>query len=463
MMGELALRVLSGELADELPIQRQSTLNEVDWRQVRRFDLDESLLPPETAVQFRAPTLWDQYAAQILGVLALIALQTLVIAVLLLRVRKRRVERALHETEDRYRNVVESQSDLICRYLPDSTLTFVNDAYCRYFDRAREALVGTKFTDLLPEADREPAMRFIESLVTAPRTADFTNRVLRPDGSEGWQHWIDHAIVGADGRVAELQGVGRDVTELKLAEAEAQERREQVTHLTRVAILGELSGALAHELSQPLTAILTNAQAAQLLLARGEIDQAELREILDDIVADDVRAGEVIKRLRELLQRGKSDFRLLDINALVGEVLGLAHSQLVRHHVEVVSQLDGDALKGYGDRIQLQQVLLNLLVNACESMEDNEPSDRALVIRTARSDGAISLTVRDVGRGMLPNVAARLFEPFFTTKEKGLGLGLSICRSIVVAHRGRLHGTNNANRGATFELTLPAYTGATEK
>jgi PAS domain S-box-containing protein len=456
-VGQLALRVLDGESAAELPIQRARPRSVVDWRQLDRWDLDESRLPPGTVVEYRDPSLWDRYRAQILGVTALIALQTLLIVVLLLRVRKRRVERALHASEDRYRNVVDSQSDLICRFLPDGTLTFVNEAYCRYFGRAQRDLVGSSFLDLLPEVERAGAMAFVQSLAAAPRTEERSHRVLLPDGSVGWQHWIDHAIVGADGRVSELQGVGRDITALKLAETEALERREQVTHLTRVAILGELSGALAHELNQPLTAILSNARAAQLLLARDRVDLKELQEILKDIVADDKRAGEVIRRLRELLRRGKAEFQPLDVNRLVGEVLSLARGQLVANQVAVTAQLEADVPASRGDRVQLLQVLLNLVINGCEAMEATEPAERTLAVATAATDGIVRVTVADNGTGLAPRVAERLFEPFVTTKDKGLGLGLSICRSIIVAHGGQLSGTNNPGRGATFELRLPVY------
>jgi PAS domain S-box-containing protein len=453
--GELVARILDGESADELPLRRAPEPFVVDWRQLRRWDLDESRLPSGTIVEFEAATLWDQYQTEILGALALIALQTLLLIVLLLRARKRRAERALQETEERYRNVVESQSDLICRYLPDGTLTFVNEAYCRYFGRPRDDLVGTRFLELLPEAEREKAIAHVRSLIAAPRREIYTHRALRPDGTMSWQQWVDHVIPGEDGRASELQGVGRDVTELKNAETEAHERREQVTHLTRVAVLGELSGALAHELNQPLTAILSNAQAAELLLARDEIDLEEIREILADIVNDDMRAGEVIMRLRELLKRGKSELQPLDVNSLVGEVLTLAHAQLVAQHIQVASQL-GTVPRSQGDRVQLQQVLLNLVLNACEAMEAVEPAERTLAVSTFRRDGYINVTIVDSGSGLAPEVVDRLFEPFVTTKAKGLGLGLSICRSIVAAHGGQLSATNNVGRGATFELKLPA-------
>jgi two-component system, LuxR family, sensor kinase FixL len=188
-----------------------------------------------------------------------------------------------------------------------------------------------------------------------------------------------------------------------------------------------------------------------------------VREILSDIVTDDVRAGEVIKRLRDLLKRGKSDVQLLDINALVGDVLALAHAQLVAHHVQMASRLDADVRRSRGDRVQLQQVLLNLLMNACEAMAATEPAERMLSISTSDRDGFISVTVVDSGSGLAPEVADRLFEPFVTTKAKGLGLGLSICRSIVAAHGGHLSATNNADRGASFVLRLPAEADAVER
>ena len=204
-------------------------------------------------MRFREPSIWSQYRTLILGAVAFMVFQTMLIIVLVLRSRERRAEHALQETEERYRQVVEAQTDLICRYLPDTTLTFVNDAYCRYFERTREELVGKRFVDFIPEAERDAAVQHIQSLLANPRTESNTHRVVRPDGTFGWQQWIDHVIVDATGKgEVEIQGIGRDITQLRLAEIDARQQREQLTHLTRVAILGELSGAMAHELNQPL-------------------------------------------------------------------------------------------------------------------------------------------------------------------------------------------------------------------
>ncbi len=455
--GRLALRILQGASPAELPPRfSDPAVSVVDWRQLERWGLDEARLPPGTIVERRELSVWDQYRSQIVTVTFVVLLQAAaIVALLLFHVRKRRAERALQESEERYRDVVEAQTDLICRYLPDSTLTFVNDAYCRYFGRSREDLVGKRFLDLIPAEERAGYLSHLDSLAVRPRTEGFEHRALRADGSVGWLQWIYHAIVGANGRI-EIQGVGRDVTQLKLAENEAVQRREQVVHLTRVAILGELSGALAHELSQPLTAILMNVQSAQRLLEDGNVDVAELGSILVDVANDDRRAAEVIVRLRALLKKGHMQLESLDASSLVEEVLTLARGQLVEHRVRVVKNLAG-ALPARGDRVHLQQVLLNLLVNACDAVSANNERDRLLTIETASAeDGYLRVSIADNGIGLPPEGAERIFEPFFTTKRQGLGLGLSICRSIAAAHGGQLVATNNGDRGAMFTLLLPS-------
>ena len=237
---------------------------------------------------------------------------------------------------------------------------------------------------------------------------------------------------------------------------EAQEQRLQLTHLSRVALLGEMSGGLAHELNQPLTAILSNAQAAQQFIANKTIDDAELQDILRDIIAADERAGAVIQRLRALFKRGESQVQRLDANEVVKEVLSLAHGDLATRSIETVLELAPALPPVDGDRVQLQQVMLNLLMNASEAMAGCDPAERRLLIRTAPSAGAVQVSFSDRGPGFPPEHHDRLFEPFYTTKAQGLGLGLSISRSIVTAHGGRLWGRSSDGRGATFFLSLPA-------
>ena len=237
---------------------------------------------------------------------------------------------------------------------------------------------------------------------------------------------------------------------------EAAEQRLQLTHLSRVALLGEMSGGLAHELNQPLTAILSNAQAAQQFIANKTIDDAELQDILRDIIAADERAGAVIQRLRALFKRGETQVQRLDANELVKEVLSLAHGDLATRSVETVLQLAPGLPPVDGDRVQLQQVMLNLIMNASEAMAASEPAERRLLIRTAPTRNFVHVSFTDRGSGFAPELHDRLFEPFYTTKVQGLGLGLSISRSIVSAHGGRLWGRATEGRGATFFISLPA-------
>jgi two-component system sensor kinase FixL len=240
------------------------------------------------------------------------------------------------------------------------------------------------------------------------------------------------------------------------AALEANEQRLQLTHLSRVAMLGELSGGIAHELNQPLTAILSNAQAAQhFIAAKGELDKVELAEILKDIITADQRAGAVIQRLRALFKKGEAQLQPLDPNELVREVLGIAQGDLITRAIEVQTDLAARLPLIEGDRVQLEQVMLNLVMNACDAMSAGGADARRLRIRTRARDGQVKISFVDLGLGFRAEDYEKLFQPFYTTKAQGLGLGLSISRSIVTAHAGRLWGASKPGQGATFTMALP--------
>ncbi|MCH8959974.1 MAG: response regulator [Bacteroidetes bacterium] len=237
--------------------------------------------------------------------------------------------------------------------------------------------------------------------------------------------------------------------------------REELAHVLRIATMGELTAALAHEINQPLTAIRSNAQAAKRFMNTDTPDLDEIGEILDDIIADDRRAAEVIIRLRALLQKQTITTAPLDINAVVGEVTGLLHSDAVIKNVAVELDLAEDLPPVLGDRVQLQQVLLNLMMNGFDAMEGVPTPERILVIRTAQEAGSlVRVSVRDAGVGFDGQDVEELFAPFKTTKAKGLGMGLAISRSIIEAHGGKIWAEDNADRGATFHFTLPVEVSA---
>ncbi len=244
------------------------------------------------------------------------------------------------------------------------------------------------------------------------------------------------------------------------AEVEAQQHRNEVARLTRFAALGELSAALAHELNQPLAAILSNAQAAQRFLAQEKSDPAEIRDILQDIVADDERASAVISRLRTLLKKGEFQPEPVDVNEVLRESLRLMHGDLTARAIAVSTDFADGLPPAHGDRVQLQQVLINLMLNAGDAMAQTAADVRTLALRSSRADdGGIQVSLSDRGSGIPPGMEEKIFEPYHTTKPDGLGLGLSLSRSILLAHGGRLWAENRPGGGATFYFTLAEWQG----
>ena len=250
-----------------------------------------------------------------------------------------------------------------------------------------------------------------------------------------------------------------DISVRRKAELELAQQRNELTHLSRVNMLGELSGSLAHELNQPLTSILLNAQATRQMFQSGSLSPETLDEILLDIVEDSKRAGEVIRRLRSLVRRSQIERESLSANTLVLDVLRLVRSDLVGRAVSVTTDLAPNLPSVFGDRVQLQQVLLNLVLNACDAMEHAQ-RPCTLSVRTSEDpDGSVRFLVIDQGIGIEPEHIGRIFEPFMTTKARGMGLGLSVCRSIVEHHGGTIGARNNEQAGATVYFTVPALQG----
>jgi signal transduction histidine kinase len=246
--------------------------------------------------------------------------------------------------------------------------------------------------------------------------------------------------------------------ELSLARRleEAGRLRQELTHIGRVSALGELTASLAHELHQPLTAIRNNAEVAQRFLEADAPDIAELREILTDIVADDARAAGLIHRVRVLLRKGELEHGPLDINRVVGEVAQLVRNEAVIRHVPLNLDLATELPPVRGDRLQLQQVILNMVLNGIEAMREAGGRDPALVIRTAEpGDGTVTVSIEDSGPGIAPADLALIFEPLYTTKAEGLGMGLAISRTIVHAHGGRVTASNKAGGGTIVGFALP--------
>jgi two-component system sensor kinase FixL len=364
----------------------------------------------------------------------------------------------LRASEQRFRGVVEAVPSAILLADEKGLITLANAQAETVFGYRPAELDAKPVEMLIPERFRteHSALRHAYAMDARPRAMGAGRELFacRKDGSE---IPVEVALspMQTEDRLFVLVSVV-DVTERRNIERATARQRDELAHLSRVAVLGELSGSLAHELNQPLTAILSNAQAAQRFLAQSPPRLEKLAEILADIVKSDHRAGAVIQRLRSLLRKEEAQHDPLDINNVVEESLHLMRSDLMNRRVVVSTSLE-DALPAVrGDRNQLQQVLLNLVINGCDAM-DGQDADRRLLVRTrATAQGSVEVSIADRGAGIPVADLERVFEPFVTTKAHGLGLGLAICRSILEAHGGRLWATNNADRGATLHCELPA-------
>ncbi len=363
------------------------------------------------------------------------------------------------QAEEQFRLVVEAAPSAMIMVNTEGSITLVNTQTEAIFGYSRQELIGRQIDTLVPERFRSHHMEYRHGYFgdarARPMGAERELFGLRKDGTEVPIEIGLNPIHTAEGLLVLASII--DISERKQAELEAARQRNEMAHLSRVTTVGELSGSLAHELNRPLGAILSNAQAAQRMLANGGIDVAEFREILNDIVSENKHAAEVIRRLRLWLQKGEVQQHSLRINKVVRDVLKLIRTDLISQNVSVDTELARNLSTVTGDPVQLQQVLVNLVVNACDAMADCDTPERRLRIRTGIENGgaAVIVSVTDRGGGIQAKEVEQIFEPFFTTKAKGMGLGLSVCRTIIAAHRGKLWATNNAERGATFHFTLP--------
>ena len=316
-------------------------------------------------------------------------------------------------------------------------------------------LQRAKFLACIHEDDRAELLAAIGTPLDSSEAREIELRVV---GANHAMHWVTVKVCmscSGQNAPARVTGYVVDQRQHKRAGSELFTLQQKLTHLTRIALLGELSGALAHELQQPLTAILSNAQAALLLVDKNPEATEELKEILGEIVSDDKHAGQIITSLRALLIRAETEFQRVDMQRLVEEVLILSRGTLMERNVQVHTRVDEGMSAVHGNGVELKQVLLNLVLNACDAMILNPARDRQMEIVVSHKEDLVRVSVLDCGMGIDAEQMQQLFEPFFTTKKNGLGLGLAISRSIVGAHGGRLWASNRPDRGAAFHFTLP--------
>src|SRR6266481_2122736 len=290
------------------------------------------------------------------------------------------------------------------------------------------------------------------------------HRLLLPYGKTRWVIMRGRCLRDEHGNVLETIGVTLDVSAQKKAALHLQVQREEMAHRNRVALMGEMTASFAHELNQPLTAIANNASAARRFLQRGNIDPVLLQQLLQDMVADSQRAGEVMRGIRSLVRKETSEQTLLNLNAIISDTVRLVSSDVLNRESVVTTELDPNVPAVQGTLVQIQQVLLNLIINALDAVEQLPPAERRIIIRTRSDKGDVAeFSVRDFGVGLPKDQPDKVFEHFFSTKQKGMGMGLAIVRSIVEAHGGTITAENAPDRGARTVVRLPAAPGQVQK
>ena len=450
----IVVRLLKGVAPSAIPPASMTNVPVFDARQLRRWGIDERSLPADAIVKFREPNAWDRYGLPIaIGIAVLLIQAGLITSLLVERRRRHQMASALEESQKRMN--LAARAARLSLWIWDVTRDRIwATTYPRTRARPSEAR-PIAFEDVLATAhpaDREQLDHAVRKALATGEELDVEYRIAEPDGAV---RWIAARGRAKKGNGEQVLGVAVDITERKLAELRAVEDRAALRHMTRVSMLGQLSASIAHQLNQPLAAILGNAEAAQKMLSREGVDLAELRQICDDIVTEDNRAAEVIRRLGALYKRGDMKKESLDLNELIRETLDLLRAELLTRHVVPRTDLAPALPMVDGGRVQLQQVLLNLIINAADAMSGIAVEARILTIRSESTGADIRLCVIDNGAGIAVDDLKHVFDAFWSTKPGGMGIGLAICQSIVAAHHGRITATNNADGGATFCVSLP--------
>jgi PAS domain S-box-containing protein len=369
--------------------------------------------------------------------------------------RVRQLRREVKQLQD----VIETIPAMAWTVRPDGSGAFVNRRWTEYTGLSAEETTGTGWRAAVHPEDRERYQdKWRASLAAGEPFEDEARFCCAADGRYRWFLARGVPLRDKRGKILRWYGILADIEDRKRAE-EAREKLRQLeadlAHINRVSMMGELAASIAHEVNQPLSGIVSNGSACLRWLTGDRPEVEEVREAVRDIVRDGKRAGEIITRIRSLTKKTASPREKLDLNDSVREVLALVGDEAKRQRVVISTQFADDLAPVSGDRVQLQQVMLNLIMNAIEAMTGVEDRPRELIITTQNIDAdQVQVSVEDSGPGLDPNEADKIFEPFFTTKPSGMGMGLSICRSIVQNHGGRLWATNNGGPGTTFHFSL---------
>jgi PAS domain S-box-containing protein len=366
-----------------------------------------------------------------------------------------RAQEALRESEQSARSAFDGIAGLVAVMAPNGEIETANRQVLEYFGRSLEWLKNWGTNDAVHPEDLPRVVELYKRAMASGISFNFEVRLRRFDGEYRWFDNRGVPIRDDTGRISRWYVLLTDIEDRTRALAQLEQMQADFAHMNRVSVMGELVASLSHEITQPIASARIYARAAQNFLDMQPPDLGEVREALAGIVGNANRAGDIIDRVREQIKKAPPRKERFDLNAAINEVIALGRSAIINNGVLVQTRLSEGLFPIHGDRVQLQQVVLNLLLNAVEAMGSVEAKPRDLLISTKQDYTGVLVALRDSGPGIHPEHLERVFDAFYTTKSSGMGMGLSICRSIIEAHGGRLWAEANEPRGAIFQFTLP--------
>jgi PAS domain S-box-containing protein len=455
---EMAMRILNGESPESIPAYAAPPpVPQFDWTQIERWHIDASRLPPGSLIRFRQPSRWQVYGSRIIILGALLAVEALLILVLMRSRDRLKATRAeLVKKEENVRLAARAARLGFWTLDMDHDQLWITDEGRELFgwDKTEPLGLGSFLATLRPE-DRKPTLRAVRRALDGGGDFEAEHTIVLKDGSERWMSTRGSAHQKGTAEPVTLSGVTMDITARKRAVMEAQDLRRELSHSARVSLLGQFTASLAHELGQPLGAIRRNADAAELFLKTTPPDLEEIGAILSDVHKDCERAAMVIDRLRTMLRRRDIEIQPLVWSELVHEAVSIVRSDAQTRGIMLEIETPLGLPRVMGDRVHLQQVLINLIANAMDAIDEGSNGDRRVTVSARADNGNLECAVIDTGPGISPHQLQTIFDPFVTTKPNGMGMGLPICLTIVETLGGRLWAENPAGHGAIFRFSVP--------
>jgi signal transduction histidine kinase len=434
---DIVKRVFQGESVDTIKPEPPYVEYIYQWRELKKWNIGLRKLPPDSIIQNRPVNFFEIFKWQIVAVICLLVVESLLVFFLLINIRKRKTAyKQIHEMA----SFAELNPAPVLRVDPDGIIVSCNPASVDIL--GKNVQKGTPLSFVVPDLSGIDLNECIHGNMLLSKEVEIEGRFYL-------------FILRGVSDLKLLHIYGSDITENKKQEEEAQRQREIMARVGRTTRMGQLTGSIAHEINQPLTGILSNAQAGEFMIKKGRYDEEELVEIMADIAADAKRAGEVIRNLRELYRNQKGKRQPVNINDIVNDTIKLIHSELVIQHVELTTECTSSIPMVNGNRIQIQQVLMNLIMNGNQAMSDMSREARRLHVTTANEANEVVVLVEDCGPGVDPDKIDSIFEPLATWKSGGTGMGLAISNSIIEAHGGKMLAENMPEGGARIGFVLP--------